>query len=352
MKLPKVRSASKTGAVTLKGLAAHLELSAGTISSVLNNAPSSRSIPERTRKRIFEAARQLNYRPNFAARSLRVRRTFTVGVIAEEIGDTYGATVISGIEAFLRKNNFFFLTVAHRHDDQLMRSYSQLLLARGVEGVITIDTSIDRQPVLPTVAIAGHRHVANVTNIVLDHHCAVRLVLRHLQGLGHKQIAYFRGPASSSDSVSRWKAIQDVSAELNLPIDPELVLQLEDTADPGAIGCRPAEALLATKVPFTALFAYNDMSAVGAISVFRKSSLSVPDDISVVGFDDVSWASLANPPLTTVRQPLFEMGTAAAQTVLDRIEGRSSFIPEIALTPELIIRQSSGPVRPPMRSRR
>jgi DNA-binding LacI/PurR family transcriptional regulator len=346
MKTAKTRRAARAVVVTLKSLASHLGLTAGTVSSVLNNAPASRSIPEHTRQRILEAARELNYRPNFAARSLRVRRTYTVGVIAEEIGDAYGAMVISGIEALLRKNNFFFLTVAHRHDDHLLRSYSHLLQARGVEGVITIDTSIDRRPVLPTVAIAGHRRVSNVTNIVLDHYCAARLVLRHLLDLGHKHIAFFRGPASSSDSLPRWSAIQEVAAELHLLIQPELVFQLEDAANVADIGCRPAEALLASKVAFTALFAYNDISAVGAMSVFYAAGLSIPRDVSVVGFDDISLASFAIPPLTTVRQPLREMGTVAAQTLLDRIEDRAPFVAEVALTPELIIRKSTGPAHP------
>jgi len=344
MKTGKAGSALRKGVVTLKSLASHLGLSAGTVSSVLNNSPAARSIPEHTRNRVFEGARQLNYRPNFAARSLRTRRTYTVGIIAEEIGDAYGATVISGIEAFLRQNNFFFLAVAHRHDSWLLRSYSQLLLARGVEGIITIDTSIDRKPVLPTVAIAGHRRVPNVTNIVIDHHCAVRLVLRHLLDLGHKRIAFLRGPSSSSDSVPRWKAIREVAAELNLCIHPELVSQLEDGVNLPEIGYLPAKALLAAKVPFTALFAYNDISAVSAMSVFRDANLIVPRDISVVGFDDVFFASIANPPLTTVRQPLLQMGTVAARTLLDRIEARDPFVPEIALLPELIVRNSTGPV--------
>jgi len=337
------RRAPKPPAVTLKSLAAHLRLTAGTISSVLNNSPASSSIPERTRKRIFDAARKFDYRPNFLARSLRVQRSYTVGVIAEEIGDAYGATVISGIEAVLRKNNFFFLTVVHRHDDNLMRSYSRLLLTRGVEGIITIDTSVDHKPTLPTVAVAGHQDVPNVTNIILDHHCAARLVLQHLFDLGHRHIAFFRGPSSSSDSAPRWKAIQGAAAELNLPIHPELVFQLEDTSNISDIGYLPAKALLATKRPFTALFAYNDISAVGAMIVFREAGLSVPDDVSVVGFDDIAVASFAIPPLTTVHQPLLEMGTVGAQTLLDRIEDRTPFIPEIALTPELIIRESTGP---------
>jgi len=344
-KAAKARGALKTPAVTLKSLASHLDLTAGTVSSVLNNSPASRSIPERTRKRILEAASQLNYRPNFMARSLRVRRSYTVGVIAEEIGDPYGATIISGIETFLRKNNFFFLTVVHRHDENLMRSYSQLLLTRGVEGIITIDTSIDQQPTLPTVAIAGHQQVPNVTNIILDHQQAARLVLQHLIGLGHKQIAFFRGPLSSSDSATRWDAIQKVAAELQLPIHPELVFQLERIPNTSDIGYLPAKELLAAKLPFTALVAYNDTTAVGAMFVLHQAGLRIPEDVSVVGFDDISVASFAFPPLTTVRQPLLEMGTVAAQTLRDRIEERAPFIPEIALAPELIIRNSTGPAR-------
>jgi len=341
----KERPEAKTGTVTLKSLASFLGLSAGTVSSVLNNSPASRAIPEHTRNRIIEAARQLNYRPNFLARSLRVRRTLTVGVIAEEIGDAYGAKVISGIETFLRENNYFFLTVAHRHDQTLMRSYSQLLVTRGVEGLITIDTSIDEQPTLPIVAIAGHQNVPNVTNIILDHHCAARLVLQHLLSLGHTHIAFFRGPSSSSDSATRWTAIEDVAAELNFAINPKLVFHLEGAPNTFDVGYLPAKSLLDTKLPFTALVAYNDISAVGAMVVFREAGLSIPADVSVVGFDDIAIASFAVPPLTTVHQPLVEMGAIAAQTLIDRIEDRAPFVHEIALTPELVIRKSTGPAR-------
>src|ERR1700680_4487319 len=139
--------------VTLKTVAAHLGLTPGTVSAALNNSPAARSIPERTKKRILEAAQDLNYRPNYFARSLRLQRTYTIGVIAEEIGDAYGSLVISGIEEYLREHNFFFLTVIHRHDQKLLQTYAQMLLARGVEGFITLDTSIKERLALPTVAI-------------------------------------------------------------------------------------------------------------------------------------------------------------------------------------------------------
>ena len=119
--------------VTLKTIAQHLGLTPGTVSAALNNSDAARSIPARTKNRIIEAAQALNYRPNFFARTLRLKRTYTIGVIAEEIGDAYGALVISGIEEYLRKNNYFFLTVIHRHDPKLLQTYAQMLMTRGVE---------------------------------------------------------------------------------------------------------------------------------------------------------------------------------------------------------------------------
>src|SRR2546430_8483156 len=161
--------------VTLKTIAEHLGLTPGTVSAALNNSPAARSIPEHTKNRIVEAAQALNYRPNFFARTLRLKRTYTIGVIAEEIGDAYGAMIISGIEEYLRKNNYFFLTVIHRHDAKLLQTYAQMLLTRGVEGFITTDTSLTEKLALPTVAVAGHQQVEGVTNIVLDHKRAARL---------------------------------------------------------------------------------------------------------------------------------------------------------------------------------
>jgi len=331
--------------VTLKAVAEHLGLTPGTVSAVLNDSAAARSIPEHTRNRIVAAARELNYRPNFLARSLRVQRTFTVGVIAEEIGDAYGAMVVSGIEAFLRENNFFFLTVAHRHDVELLKTYSSMLTARGVEGFITIDTSIDAQPLLPTVAVAGHQTVENVTNIILDHHRAAELALKHLKDLGHDRIAFLRGQPNSSDSATRWEAIQEVAQQFAIRIRPELVLQLEGLDSTPELGYPYGKALLAKNIHFTALFAYNDISAIGCIRAFQEAGCRVPEDISVVGFDDIAIASFSIPPLTTVRQPLLKMGRMAAETLLDRIEERSSFLQEIRVEPELVVRRSTAAPR-------
>jgi len=333
-------------AVTLKAVAQHLGLTPGTVSAVLNNSAAARSIPEHTRKRIRAAARELKYRPNFLARSLRVQRTFSIGVIGEEIGDVYGGMVVSGIEACLQENNFFLLAVAHRHDPKLLATYSDILVARGVEGLITIDTSINEVPVLPTVAVAGHRMVDNVTNVILDHYRAAELALHHLQQLGHRRIAFLRGQDQSADSATRWAAIQEVAGEFGITIDPNLVLQLEGLDSTPELGYPYGKAFLARKVPFTALFAYNDISAVGVMRAFQEAGLRIPEDVSVVGFDDVSIASFSIPALTTIRQPLQKMGRIAAQTVIDRIEDREAFVPEILVEPELVVRRSTAPPKP------
>lgn len=339
-KKPSVRSEPR---VTLKTIADHLGLTPGTVSAALNNSPAARSIPAHTKNRIIEAAQALNYRPNFFARTLRLRRTYTIGVIAEEIGDAYGAMVISGIEEYLRKNNYFFLTVIHRHDPKLLQTYAQMLLTRGVEGFITTDTSLNEKLALPTVAVAGHQQVEGVTNIVLDHKRAAHLALEHLKNLGHEDIAFIKGQTLSSDSSARWNAICEVAEELNLRVRPELTTQLKGTDSTPAIGYPFAKELLARKVPFTALFAYNDISAIGSLWAFHEAGLRVPGDISVVGFDDTPGAAFANPPLTTVRQPLLRMGQIAAQALVDLIEGRGECVPEIAIEPDLVIRQSTGP---------
>lgn len=340
------RAGKSSGAVTLKAVAEKVGLTAGTVSAVLNNSPACRSVPERTKARIFEAARELNYRPNFLARALRVKRTYTIGVIAAEIGDSYGSVVISGIEQFLRQQNFFYLTVAHHHDHRLLETYSQLLLERGIEGFITVDTSISEPLPLPAVAVAGHRPVEGVTNIILDHRRAAHLALQHLVELGHKEIAFMKGPAVSSDADDRWESICTAAREFGIAVRPELTLQLEGQAASDPISSYPfVQQFLARKRSFTALFAYNDNSAIGAIHVIQEAGLRVPHDISVVGFDDIQAAAYTNPSLTTVRQPLQKMGEIAASTLLDRIETQREYVPEIAVVPELVVRQSTGAAR-------
>src|SRR6201984_2970654 len=235
--------------VTLKTIAEQLGLTPGTVSAALNNSAAARSIPEHTKQRMVSCARELNSRPTFFARTLRLKQTFTIGVIASQIGDDYGSQVINGIEHYLQQRNFSFLTVVHRHDPKLMASYSQLLLSRGVEGLITVDTSVSETPSVPTVAVAGHQLVAGVTNIILDHKKAVRLALEHLKNLGHQEIAFLKGQPFSSDSASRWSAVCEVCEELGIQIRPELTAQLQGTDSTPGIGYPAGKELLSRNRP-------------------------------------------------------------------------------------------------------
>jgi DNA-binding LacI/PurR family transcriptional regulator len=338
---------SQPGKVTLREVAERVGLAPGTVSAVLNNAPSSRAIPEHTRQRVHAAAQELNYRPNFLARSLRKKRTYTVGLIIEEIGDAYGSMIISGVEAYLRQHNYFFLTVIHRHEESMLRDYSQLLLERGVEGFITVDTSLPEAPPLPTVSVAGHRALKGVRNIVLDQERGARMALEHLLGLGHRKIAFMKGQPYSSDSEDRWKAVCKVAEELDLTMDADLIINLELDDPSPLLGYPYAKQLLARKKPFTALFAYNDISAIGAIRAIQEEGLRIPQDVSVVGFDDIPWAAYHTPSLTTVRQPLAKMGQIAAETLVGMIEARMTGngeedSSEIAIEPTLVVRESTG----------
>jgi DNA-binding LacI/PurR family transcriptional regulator len=339
---PLKKKAGAKSPVTLKSVAEVVGLTASTVSAVLNSSSASNSVPKHTKKRILEAARALDYRPNFFARSLRAKRTYMIGVILEEIGDPYGSLVVSGIERYLREQNVFFLTVAHRHDKKLLASYSSVLRERGVEGFITVDTLLTEVPALPTVAVAGHRRIKGVTNIVLDHRRAASLALTHLVDLGHERISFMKGSNLSADSEVRWNSICEVAAKLGVRVRQELVIELKGDDPTPNLGYPFAKQLLERKQPFTALFAYNDISAIGSVCAFQEAGLRVPEDISVVGFDDIQSAAYVSPPLTTVRQPLLKMGEVAARTLLDRIEGRMKYVPEIAIEPELAVRRSTA----------
>jgi len=330
--------------VTLKALAERVGLTPGTISAVLNASEASKAIPQHTQDRILVAARELNYQPNFFARTLRSKRTYTVGVIAQEIGDAYSGPIISGIESYLRDRNYFFLTGIHRHDPQLFDQYSQLLLRRGVEGFITIDLNLPHSLPLPTVAIAGHRRYGGVTNIVLDHRRAAELAISHLLELGHERIAFMRGNPASSDSETRWQNICAVADDLDVKVRPELKLQIETEESSPELGYGITKRLLASGEKFTALFAYNDLAAIGAIRAIREAGLEVPTDVSVVGFDDIEAANYHSPTLTTVRQPLKEMGEIAAKTLMQAIESKRG-ADEIAIKPQLMVRQSTVAAR-------
>jgi DNA-binding LacI/PurR family transcriptional regulator len=337
------------GPVSLKTLAAYLDLDPTTVSVVLNQVPG-RSIPEATRERIRKAALKFNYQPSFLARSLRNRRTMTIGILVPVLADGYHAEVMTGIGDSLLEEKYFYFIAHHRHRADLIEQYPRMLMSRGAEGLITIDTNlVDRLP-LPVVAIAGHQRVSGVTHVVLDHHRAAELSLRHLYDLGHRTIAFMRGQPYSSDSDARWQSIVQVAQDLGLSIRPELTIQLKKDLTSPELGYPVVKQLLTHHRNFTAFLSFNDIAAIGCIRALHDVGLRVPEDVSVVGFDDIKEAAFQTPSLTTIRQPLHQMGALAVRTLLQQLGGANgNSLPQIAVEPELIIRESTGPSRKTLR---
>jgi len=334
-----------SGSTSLKKLAEHLGLNPATVSVVLNDVPG-RTIPQATRDRIKAAAKELNYRPSLLARSLRNRRTLSIGILVPELGDGYHTQVMSGIGDHLMDAGYFYFTAHHRHRRNLVEEYSQMLLGRGAEALIAIDTLLEHSFPVPVVAVAGHRPIDGVTNVVLDHRFAAELALTHLHSLGHRRIAFMRGQPFSSDSDERWRSIVMVARELGIAIRSELTVQLDRDVSSPELGYPVIQHLLANRQQFTAVVAFNDMSAIGAIRALQDSGMKVPADVSVIGFDDINAAAFNNPRLTTIRQPLANMGRMAAQCVLNRIHGSERFRKQIVVEPELVVRESTRAIQP------
>src|SRR5260370_25368864 len=340
------RGQASAPSVSLKFLADHLRLSPATVSLVINRSPASKSIPPRTQERIRAAAHELNYRPNFMARSLRAQRSFTIGVVVPEISEGYAALVMSGIEDHLLQEAYCYFVASPRHRTDVTEETPRLLQQRAVEGMIAVDTPCQKGVRIPVVAVSGHHEVEGVTNIVLDHLCAAKLAIEHLVQLGPRKIAFIKGQAFSSDTEARWEAMRGAAENLNLEINERLVGQLEGESSSPELGYAVTRKLLETGEAFTALFAFNDISAIGAIHALREAGRRVPEDVSVVGFDDIQSAAFQNPGLTTVRQPLREMGVIAADTLLRRINApaKSPYPKTITVLPELIVRASTAPL--------
>lgn len=329
--------------VSLATLSAHLGLSPAAISRVLNGAPAARSIPPSTQERIFEAARELNYRPNVLARSLRRGQSMTLGVLVPELSEGYTALVLAGVEQGLLQGGYFYFLISHHHRNEVIERSLTMLGQRAVDGLVAIDTALPRQLQMPTVTISCPDAHEGVTNIVLNHRRAADLAMGYLAGLGHRHIALIKGQSFSSDTEARWQATQEAAASLRLGIHPNLMVQLEGDAPTHEPGYFAAQRLLASGTEFTALFAFNDISAIGAVRALREAGLRVPEDVSVIGFDDIQSAAYQNPSLTTVRQPLRNMGLLAAETLVQQIAAGPAHprAKVLQVDPELVVREST-----------
>ena len=343
--------------VTMRDVAKKSGFSSATVSIVLNDAPLARYIPDSTKKRIEHAAQRLGYRPNLFARTLRSKRSHTVGVMVFDMTDPYCTLVLRGIENSLYPSSYLpILTDAHNERDRFER-YLEMLLDRRIEALIVlanwlfvnIDVLADlERSSVPTVMIGRELQNPSVSSVMVDNELGAQIALEHLYSLGHSKIGFIRGPKALADSMQRWKGVRAFAKAKRLELNPQLIVNLPESSDPISsfeAGYQLTEELLKQKEPFTALMAFDDMTAFGAIRALANSGLHVPKDCSVIGFDDVAPSSLYTPALTTVRQPMEAMGTLAVSIALDAINAgldkREAKAVHRQIAPELVIREST-----------
>src|SRR5437660_3725992 len=350
----------KSSMVTIRDVAKSSGFSATTVSIVLNNAPLARYIPQTTKVRIQGAAKKLGYHPNIFAKSLRSRRNHTVGVMVFDVTDPYCTLILRGIENSLYQASFLpILADAHNERPRFER-YVEMLLERRVEGLIIVANwlLIDinlladlEKSDIPTVVIGREMKSKSISSIIVDDEGGAYAAVAHLYGLGHRKIAFVRGPKGLLSSKNRWRGVQRFAHDTGLELDSRLIVDLPEQLDPNLgvpDGYRATEELLKKRRTFTALMAFDDMTALGAMRALAKTGMKVPDQCSVIGFDDVTPSSLVVPALTTVRQPMEAMGAAAVSVVLDGINAATEHreVPAVyrKMPSELVLRESTRPI--------
>jgi len=354
------RPSGKGTAVTMREVATQSGFSPATVSIVLNNAPLARYIAPATKKRIEDVARKLGYRPNAMARFLRSKRTHSIGVMFFDITDPFCTLVMRGIENTLYQASYVPIFADAHNQRSRFERYLEMLMERHVEALIVVANwlFVDIQLLgdlskrnIPATTIGCELPGNTINSVMVDNETGARLALEHLYQLGHRKIAYIRGPKMLIDSAPRWRGIQKFAQSAGLEIDPLLVQQLPESLDPNSSfdsGFRFAEEWLERKKKFTALMAFDDLAALGAIRALTKHGVKVPEQCSVTGFDDVALSSLAVPALTTVRQPMEAMGTMAVNIVMEGInaslEKREWKVANHKMNPELVIRDSTRAV--------
>jgi len=352
------RKAVKSG-VTLRDVAQESGVSPATVSIVLNNAPLARYIPPSTKDRIERAAKKLRYRPKVVSRFLSAKRNRTVGVMVFDITDPFCTLILRGIENALYQASYLpILTDVHNQRGRFER-YLEMLLARPVEALVfvanwlfvDIDILADLEKRNIPAVMIGRELSGSISSVMTDNEAGAHLAMEHLYSLGHRKIAFIRGPKMLVDSSPRWRGVRSFARSVGLEIDPALVVDLPDSLDPNSGfegGFKLIEELLKHKKRFTAVMAFDDMTAFGAIRGLARAGLKVPEDCSVIGFDDVMPAGLSVPSLTTVRQPMEALGSASVGIVLEAInatiEEREFEVVHRKLAPELVVRESSRSV--------
>jgi LacI family transcriptional regulator len=343
--------------ITIRDVAEESGFSATTVSIVLNNAPLSRYIPAPTKTRIQKAAKKLGYHPNMFAKSLRSKRNHTIGVMVFDVTDPYCTLILRGIENSLYQASYLPILTDARNERSRFERYLEMLLERRVEALIILANwllidinllaDLERSEI-PTVVIGRELESKSISSVAVDDEGGAYMALAHLHALRHRKIAFVRGPKALLSSKKRWKGIQKFAQTSGLELDKRLIVDLPDQLSPnlGVEGAyKMTEELLKRKCSFTALMAYDDMTALGAIRALTKAGVKVPEQCSVIGFDDVATSALFVPSLSTVRQPMESMGAAGVSVILDginaRAENREFIAVQRKLPSELVPREST-----------
>ena len=338
---------------SISEVAARAGVSITTVSRVISN--SSHPVNPETRRRVLEAAEELNFAPSALARALANIETHIIGVIVGDASDPYFATIIRGITDEARENGY--LTVIGNSDRladvelnfvQLMRDYHAdgLIFAGGgltdssyLHDLANLLASFKNQRV-PVVAL-GH-HLIDAPQVTIDNRLAAQEMTEYLIGLGHRRIAFIAGPSVLSTSVIREDGYREALRQHDIPFDPSLVVESNFTYEDGL---RLADHFLTFDPLPTAIFGSNDVTTIGCLVGLSQRGIKVPEQISLAGFDDIAAAQYVNPPLTTIRVPMREMGVIGVQQLLAALKSKHQPASPYWLPHELVVRGSTAAPR-------
>lgn len=329
--------------LTIAEVAREAGVSSQTVSRVINNRP---DVAPETRQRVQQVINRLGYQPNAIARSLASRRTRTLGLITADFSDYFFTQVIAGAEIEARKQGYFFMLGSTERNPQDEPEYIRLLTEYRVQGILFARPSAepDNRYLLdllrdgaPVVTTAYHLPGADLTVVDVDNVDGARQATRYLLECGRRQIAMITGPTTWKSVSDRTRGYRLALEEAGVGFDPDLIAQGDWSY---RSGYRAMQELLARGVSFSALFAQNDQVAIAAIRALREAGRRVPEDVAVVGYDDIPVAEYCDPPLTTIRQPMREVGEVATKLLIQAIEEPGTAQGEVLLKAELIRRCS------------
>ena len=344
--------------VTIRDVAKECGVSATTVSMVLNDAPLASYIPESTKKRIIHVAEGMGYQPNPFAQALRSRHSHTIGVMVPDIADPYCAQILRGIEKSFSRSSYLPFLVDIQNNRLRFKKYLNVLLARRVDGLIILANSLSFETELlgvletrkiPSVILGREPGTDALSWVATDHEIGTQQALEHLYQLGHRKIAFIRGPKMIIDSHQQWSGICSFAAGSGLELDPRLVVTLADPFSSYEGGYEGTRELLALNIPFTALVAFDDMTAFGAIRALISAGLRVPMECSVIGFDDIPAAAFYNPALTSVREHMESLASMGAEVLMEAIRAhrKNTTVSPVhrKIKPELVVRESTAAIR-------